>query len=414
MKKLIGLLVVLFSFYIIVELAFYFLSKGYTTEYKLNGFKVTEVRTKNTKDEIDNYYFELKKDDKVFSIQTLKGIANSQKVIKEIKYFKDDNYECVLPITKTKTIISDIICEDRGVYYNYDSLVGKDDKLDDFAKKYLEYRDTFNESDEILKSDSNLDIYDNFEDNMYLGLEYYKGVYLLNKKDGYRNYELFDKDVYKKEISTFIKGNYVVADYNEKYEFHDFYVINIKTYKKYKITSNNAISAYSYVQGVVGDSVYIIDTANKIQYELNIKTRTVTEIGNEEFDIKVYKDGNWTLEPIYNAIEKKLYFETVNKKFKDKEYARVDKIGNEASGYYYIYEKKGSKYNVYKVNVQNTDIMLYLFSTDNISNPVYKKDQIYYKDGTFIKYYSDLTGVKKLAKYDEVSFNNSLKFNIKG
>ena len=54
----------------------------------------------------------------------------------------------------------------------------------------------------------------------------------------------------------------------------------------------------------------------------------------------------------------------------------------------------------------------YLFSTKNIDEIVYNDDYVVYMDGNLIKYYSDLTGSKKLAEYDEVSFNKSLKFSF--
>ena len=114
----------------------------------MDEFKILEKRLKRTKGEIDNYYFEITKDDITFSIQTKTDISSSQQVIKEVKYFNDGNYICILPITKDDGIISDILCEKDGIYYNYNSLVSKDSKLDEFASDLSKYRDTFNESDE--------------------------------------------------------------------------------------------------------------------------------------------------------------------------------------------------------------------------------------------------------------------------
>ena len=411
MKKLFRLLILLFFIYLLIQILFNIFSKGYETKYEVDDFKILEKRLKRTKGEIDNYYFEITKDDITFSIQTKTDISSSQQVIKEVKYFNDGNYICILPITKDDGIISDILCEKDGIYYNYNSLVSKDSKLDEFASDLSKYRDTFNESDEVIKSDTNISVYNNIESNQFFGLEYYKGIYLINNKNGYINVQLFKKDVYEKELSTFVGDNYVVADYNEEYEFRKFYVTNIKTQKKSTITFDKKISMYSYIQGVVNNSIYIIDTANKLQYEVDVKKQTVTIVGNENNGIKIYKNGTWEKGNIYDAINAKLYFNNIETMYNGIQYSRVDNIGGEKSGYYYLYQNNGNNYDVYRINKQNENYKTYLFTTDDIENIIYDFDSVIYKSDKYIKKYSDLTGNKKIAQYDEVEFNKSLKFN---
>lgn len=412
MKKLVRLLIALFAFYIVFEMLFNVFSKGYVSEYKVDGFKVLEKRVKRTKGESDNYYFEISNDELSFNIQTMKNLSKQENVIKEIKYFEDNNYKCILPITKQDKVFSDIVCKGNDGYYNYNSIKGKDSELDVFANNLSNYRTTFSVSDKVIKSDSYISIYDNLEDDFNLGLENYKGVYLVNKKDGYINDELFTKDIYTKDISGFVNGNYVVADYKEEYEFRKFYVVNIKTHRQSTIISDKKISMYSYVQGIVGDSLYILDTSNKVQYEVDIKTKTVTIVGNESRGIKYYQNGEWSNVSIYSAIDNHLMFNPINKEYNGNYYDRVDHVGGNLSGYYYVYIKKGNKYDAYKINVQNPDYKIYLFTTDYIDNVVYDNDYVFYKDENYIKYYSDLTGVKTIAKYDEVNFNKSLKLSF--
>ena len=412
MKKLVKLFIVLIMLYIVIGIFSSLFSKGYETKYKINDFKITEKRVKMTKNELDNYYFEIEKGDKVFSIQTFKEISKSQKVIENIKYFKNDNYECILPIMKNNMVVSDILCEKDGTYYYYNSLVGKDSELDEFANGMPVYRKNYKESDKEIKSDVNITAYDNFEDDLFIGIEYYKGLYILNGRDGYRKEQLFKKDTYTRDLSVFMNGNYVVADYSQKYEFHDFKVINLKTFKSFIITSNKTISMYSYIQGVVDDAFYLIDTSNKLQYEVDLKTKTITIVGNEKNGIKIYDNGKWTKGNMQDAINDKVLFKKEKEKFNGVEYPRVDKTGNELSGYYFIYKKNGNQYDAYRINVQDDTKETYLFSTKNIDEIVYNDDYVVYMDGNLIKYYSDLTGSKKLAEYDEVSFNKSLKFSF--
>ena len=185
---------------------FNMLSKGYISEYKVDGFKVVEKRVKRTKGEIDNYYFEIFNDDLSFNIQTFKNLSKQENVIKEIKYFEDNNYKCILPITKQDIVFSDIVCKGNDGYYNYNTIEGKDSELDEFANSLSNYRTTFISSDKKAKSDSYITVYENLEDDFNLGLENYKGIYLVNKKYGFINNELFTKDIYTKDIKELNYG----------------------------------------------------------------------------------------------------------------------------------------------------------------------------------------------------------------
>ena len=405
MKKVYRFLIFFFALYVVVSFLSSYFSKGYTSIYKLNGYKVVEKRVRRTKGELDNYYFEISKKDSIFTFQTLKNLSKQQNVIKKIKHFKNEDYECILPIFKKNTVLSDIICLNNGKYYYYNSLIGKDNDLDRFAKSLDKYRLNYISNKNVIKSDEYLTVYDNF-DSLKLGLENYKGIYLINKK-GFKNIELFKEDKYKKEISAFTKDYYIVADYNEEYDFHKFYVINLKTGKKSSLISNNKISMYSYIMGSIDNSIYLLDPTNKLEYEINIKDRYIRIVGNEKKGIKYYNNGNWENVNFYDALSKKMLF----KYYDDTEYARVDTFGLTNSGFKYIYKKNNNKFDAYKVNIQDSN-KVYLFTTNNIDLILYDNDYIIYRDSNYIKFYSDLTGVKVLVKYDEAAFNKSLKFGI--
>lgn len=417
MKKLVKLLFGLFALYIFTQILLSFFSKGYEIEYKIENdytFDVKEIRVQNIKNEEDNYYFEIMINDTIFSLQTYKKLGFSQKVLSDIKFYEDGQYKCILPITKKDELFSDIICMRNNIYYSYQSIKGTDTKLDEFVSN-LEIYDAnqYINSEEILKESNNIITYDNFPSNFYIALEQYKGLYYANDKIVFGKKVLFQKDIYQKNISTFIKNYYVVADYNEEYEFHDFYLIDIQSGDQSKLTSNKAISMYSYINGVVDNSIYLFDTSSKKQYEINIKTKTVIEVGNENTGIKYYNNGIWETKNAYDAVNQLLYFNyyTIDSNLNGQTYSKIDKYGNEKSGYYYLYQATSSGYQVYRANVQNTSNILYLFTTSDIQNVVYLDDYVIYKEGSYIKYYHDLTGSRNLLKCDEISFNSSLKFH---
>lgn len=416
MRKLLKLLVLLFIFYLLFQFIFNIFSTGYKIEYQIDEFEVTETITKKTKGEHDNYYFEIKKGDSIFGIQTYQKLNISRKIIKEIKYYQDDEYECILPITKNNTLITDMICINNGIYYYYHNIKGNDSLLDKFVSTIEIYDGTiYNLNEDVKKENNYITVYQFNIPDLYMVLESYKGIYFINQKDGYIAKDLFTKDTYTKDIHTFIKNYYVTADYSQNFEFHDFYIVNMKDYTVYKITSNNAISFYSYIQGIVGNSIYLIDTSSKKQYEINIKTKTVIEVGNEKTGIKNYQNGQWTEGNIYDAINNELLFtsqEQISTEFNGINYAKVDKIGGEKSGYYYLYENTKNGYNVYRVNVQNNNLKTYLFKTNNIDRIIYDEDKIYFQYDSYIRCYQDTIGVKNIAKNKEISFNSSLIFDV--
>jgi hypothetical protein len=409
MKKIYRLLIAFFIIYFVFSFIFSYFSKGYTSTYKLNGYKVVEKRVRRTKGVLDNYYFEISKKDSTFKLQTLKNISKQQNVIKKIKHFKNDEYECILPIFKKDVVLSDIICLSNDKYYYYNSLVGKDNDLDRFAKSLSKYRVDFASFKNIIKSDEYLSIYDNFN-TLKLGIENYKGLYITDKS-GIKKIELFKDDIYTKDISAFTKDYYIVADYNEQYDFHKFYVVNLKTGKKSFLISNNKISMYSYILGSIDNSIYLIDPTYKLEYEINIKDRYIRIVGNEKKGIKYYNFDKWEDVNFYDVVNNKMVFKYSSTTFNNIEYPRVDFKGLTLSGYYYIYTKNKNKYDAYKVNAQDKN-MIYLFTIDNIDSIIYFDDYIIYRDSNYIRYYSDLTGVKTLVKYDEADFNKSLKFGI--
>ena len=409
MKKVYRLLILFFILYVVLSFIFSYFSKGYISTYKLNGYKVEEMRVRRTKGVLDNYYFKISKKDSIFTFQTLKNLSKSQNVIKEIKHFKNDDYECILPIFKKDRVLSDIMCLSNNNYFYYNSLIGLDNDLDRFAKELSKYRTGYSFNKTIIKSDEYLNVYDNF-DSIKLGLENYKGLYIIDKK-GLKNIELFKEDIYKKDISAFVNNYYIVADYSDLYDIHKFYVVNLKNKKKSTIVSNNKISNYSYIMGSIDNSIYILDPETKVEYEINLKDRYIRIVGNEKKGIKYYNNGVWENISFYEAINSKMTFKYSSTTFNNKEYERVDFIGEGKSGYYFIYTKNKNRYDAYKVNSQDT-YMTYLFTTDSIDSIIYDSDYIIYKDSNYIRYYSDLTGVKTLVKYDEADFNKSLKFGI--
>ena len=409
MKKTLYLLIVLFIFYLLIQIIFNYVGPGHNIQYKVDGFSINEILTQHKKNEIDGYHFEIKKDDLVFVYQ-IDNIRKGSKLIKDIAYFKNVNYECIRPILRIKGDYLNTICKKGDTYYNYSDIEGNDPEVDQFASKYDK---VYKNSTKVLKDNTNLYVYDNLIENHYIALEYYKGVFVINPQNTYKRFSLFRKEKTGKKLSVLVNNYYLVADYNSDYEFHKFYLIDLEYLSKDEIISNSAISFNSYIQGVVDNSVYLFDKDNKKQYKINVKTNQVSEIGNESKGIKVYQNHEFVDSNVYEASEKELTFNkySTSNVLNNKEYTKIDLVGGEKTGYYYLYEKNGNNYNVYQVPVSNTSIKKYLFSIDDLNGVKYANNYVYYiKEAKLYAYGS--FGTRLILNYNNFIYNKDLKYDV--
>lgn len=415
MKKIFSLLVFLFVVYFGIQVAFRYFDKGHTYEYTLNKdkkFEIKEILIQNIKNEKSNYYIEVKVDNIIFNVQSFDLHQRATGIIRDIKYFSNTNYTCILPLLSDDKILTDIICKKGDKYYYYNTLKGNDAELDNFANENLDLT-RFNDSSEVIKKENNISIYNNIPDEHYIAVDYFRGIYAINKQINYRRVETFGKEQYGREISTIVGKYYFVADYDQEYDFHIFKLVNLESYSISTITSDYEISLDSYIQGVVGNSVYLFDKVNKKQYKIDIKNKEVTQCGNEN-GIKIYKNGEFLDGNAYVATKENIIFDEygTDNILNGTVYSKVVKSGNALSGYYYVYEKVNNSYNVYRASVQNTNILTYLFTTTDFKSIQYADDYVYFKDSGYIKYFSPLTGIKTLVFYKDMQFNNNLKFYI--
>lgn len=416
MKKVVKIIIIIIMGLLIIKLGIKIFGKGHKLEYKLKeeriSFKISEQLIRNTKDESNSYNISVKTPKSIFYYQIANSFKDSKKIIKEIKYYKDNNYECLLPIFKDDKVLTDVICKISNKYYNYTAISGDNKKLDKFINNISQYNyDNFKDKLDQKEKEKNTIIYKNIEklDDKII-LDNYKGIYILDNQN-IDNIELFEKDIYKKHINELNDKYYLIADYNNKYEFHKFYIIDIISGDKSTITSNEAISLDSYIQGSYGENIYLFDKSNKVQYEINVKNKTVKKVENVAKEIKIYNINKWTKTDIYEATEEQIKFNYYEQKNNDN-YFKIDKVGQNETGYYYYYSKTSNKYDVFRSNVKSKKQKTYLFTTDDISRIVYKEDKIYYISDNYLKVYSDKTGIKTILKCDELRFNDNLKFYI--
>ena len=411
MKRMFGLLLILLIGYFSFQLIFRFIDKGHTEEYNIttNGqvFSIKEIYTVNT-DEDDNYYLEIKVNDDTFDMQIYDNLNMSKRIITDIYYY-DADYKCILPVIN-KEKYGNVICKIDDTYYNYQDLKGKSESLDLFVKNL----NIDEKEQQELASKNKITVYDNLIDKHYIALETYKGITTINKKNMSTivDINLFEKDIYTKDISCFIDKYYLVADYNKQTKFNEFKLVDITNNKVKTIKYDYDISLDSYILGTYENKVYLFDNSTKKEYEIDVKKETIIEVGNTNIGIKILVTGNFENINAYTVYQNKTKFTPyeVSYTFNNQNYDLVLKVGKEKSGYYYIFEKVGNIYKVYRSNIQNKINKTYLFET-NSTELLYSKDSVYYLDGKTLKRY-DNQGNKIVLEYSELEFNNNIKIGL--
>lgn len=397
MKYLINTLLILLILLFSLKLVIHIFDKGHETKYSIGNFNVKEKLTvKNN----NNYYFEIKREKFKMNFQIFENFNKNEKIISKIEYKDAGEYQCIMPIFKGNKLLTDIMCvKGNQITYYHDM---NNPEVDSFANDLAKYG--YNKEDYLDKTESKKisNVQTLYEENIlpnhYLAIENYKGLTLINNV--IKSVKLFQNDIYKKPVSIFTGKYYVVADYDEEYTFKKFYVVNLINGNIKEIRSYNEISFDSVVEGVVNDEIYLFDKDAEVQYKVSIKDESI----EKNSEIKYY-DGKWGTMSLNEALSGKkfdnYYSDEVNG------YDKVNKVGN----YYYLYQKEGDKYLVYRADVQNKDIITYLFTTTDLESVIYVKDYIYFKKDNTIYYYGKY-GTRKLIENSELEFNEDLSFGV--
>lgn len=395
-KTLIIFTVIFFAF----KCLLYLFDTGHKITYNIGNFKINE--TLDTKDN-NNYYFELNHENFKINFQINKDYKKAEKVISKIIYKKIDGYQCILPIFKNNTILTDVMCLKNNEITYASNL--NNEKINSYLKTLKKYgynqNDYKDNASEIKLSNTQSIYQDNFLENHYIAMETYKGLNLFNGNTN--NVKIFENDVYTKPISFFTDKYYIVADYTQNYSFKIFHVINIINGKQIDIRSYDEISFDSYIEGAIGTDIYLFDKENSKQYKISIEDESVEEFHDKDH-LQTY-NGKWENMSLSDAINGKLF----NNYYTDdiKGYDKVDKVGN----YYYLYQKENNHYKVYRADTQNKKIKTYLFDTTDINSIIYLDDTIYYQNGNTFYYHTNY-GERKVITNTELEFNDDLSFGV--
>lgn len=416
MRRMLGLMLILIMVYFGIQIIFRFIDKGHIESYNVKTdelvFNISENFTVNTEED-DSYYLEITVNNSKFDFQIFDNLKLKKRIVTDVYYYNRD-YECMLPIFDGKSL-TDMICKQGDIYYNYQDLKGKSSSLDFYVSSL---GDVYNSSRyenklEELGNSNNVLVYN--LSSHFITMENYKGIYTINEKNLAKIYNigLFNKDIYDEKISCYVDKYYLVADYSKQTKFNEFKLVDVTNNKVKTIKYDYDISLDSYILGTDEDKVYLFDNDTKKEYEIDVKTETIIEIGNPNIGIKMMVNGNFEVLDAYYVYQNQMIFTpyVTTSEFNNQNYDMVLKVGLEKSGYYYIFEKIGNRYKVYRSNIQNGINKTYLFETDS-KDLLYIEDNVYYIDGKYLKRYNNTNGNQTILENKELEFNRNIKIGL--
>ncbi len=357
MKK--WLLILLSIFFIIVIFKYRF--SNYSISYKIDNFNVKTVyRNKRL-------YFEITDNDKVYNFDIYEKRSFKKTMISKIDILEDEKTKCIYPtINNYKTYP---LCYYDGVYMDYNLI---DSSILDIYKE---------ETVELQKPSKDFTYYNNLEKNEYVALWNYKGYKVMNG-NYYNNVELFKNDKYDNSLAYIIDNTIYMANNDEEHEYTKLTSLNLETLKSEVIELKHNIDFDSYIVGNVKNKLYIFDNKFSILYEIDVKKKKTTIIGNNEKGYVKYEDGKFV------TCSKSLY--------------KVDKFKINNSNSNYTYSSDGMYKSFNENNILNIKI------NNNENKIIKEKDNaIYYQYKDNFYKYEPLNGSRIIFYNYELTFNSN-------
>lgn len=416
MRKLFGLLVMLFILYFSLQILFVYIGNGHSIDYVINdgdySFLVHEDYRSNNKNDGDNYSLDIAMDDITFNILTYHDLKKSSKIISQIKYYEDNDYKCIFLKYRDNKILNDVLCNNGNyttAYHNIDkpsaSLTSFVNSLELYGyddKKWIDDKDNINTSNGTILYSNNM------IKNHFIGLINDKSIYRINSIDKVTlNYIDISNSI---GIQAFTDNKYVIQD-SDDITGRTYNIYSITSSKKYTIIANNDIDN-AIVLGTYKDSVFLYDRDNEIEYEIDTGTKNILEVGNSKTSIKYYINGNLEHLKIEDVDFNNLNFG--NKyvdDYNDPNFFKTVKVGYKY-GYYYYFKKVNDFYQIYCSEIDSKNSLTYLFSTNSIDSVQFNDNFIYYIENGDLKYYSDVYGNRTLIHIDNLSDNTLYKVYI--
>lgn len=431
MKKMFGIVVVLLFIYVIFQLIY-----SYTVGRHINSYKIREAdeeyqikeiytsrhRTPNRSDlDRNNYYYEIGYNDKVlFSFKLIGDFTGVEQYLTKLKVYTKNNVTCIYPIFKDKINSQDVICNDNGKQYLYNTVKGKDLGLDTFVSYMISlgyYHASWDIPSTETKNVGSVMLYPkNIGDDETFSIWQSNGFYRITNK-GENYFPIETSEAQESTLTAMVNQYFVLPDYKGKDKFGRIYVVNLITGSMETMNLGEIMSYNAFVQGVVDNKIYLIDRDNKIQYAIDIYNKETKIVGNASNNAKYFNGKKWSKKPIQEVIDSNLIFKTetiIPDNLTTYKPLYVGEYGGDTDGYYYLYvsEPSSGNINVYRVDKQNTNMLTLIFQVPSINDIKYEFDSIYFvSEKTLYSYRNDF-GLRPIINYNEFTSNKNGLYNV--
>lgn len=399
MKKIIKKIVILIIVILLLQLILYIFKTKHNINYVIvnnnEKIKVNEIFSNN------NYLLNINYDDKRFVFSYENKFYKSKKIIKNIEIYNKKDLTCIYPILKNNQEFN-IICSKDDVTYHYNYF--KEDLIE--FVNILKDKGYYNyswEDDGKKVNMGNLIVYpNNINKNTYIYIWKYNGFYSISSLNQ-ETLDILKNDTYVNDLGIRVGKYYILPNYDEKYTFSNFYILNMTNNKVKNLKLDKKITNDYYNNGVVDNNLYLFDLDNLIQYKINPRKNKILEIGNKNKKGLYYDGNNFIKKNIYDFKEEKLIFKEKNN---DVPFS-YDSIFSNKNNYYYIDNDNNFIY----YNDISKDKMI-LFNIKNIKSVKLINENIYFISEDFLFTFNIKSGIKKIVKYSELYFNSTNRYDV--
>lgn len=367
-KKKLRLLLIIFLIITFLILII-FKDNSYSKVYDIDEYKVTE----EFNDKQSYYYFQIKYNSLDYELLINHKYSGEKLITNITKYSEKEELCLVLELTIGN---STLVCSKDNKLINWNLISDnlKDKIPSELIKEYSE--NSYTEKD--------IAIFNNIASKIYIWN--YKGFDII-ENGKLKTLNIFDDDVYDTNLIAKVNNYIIIPNYNQKYNFNKIIILNTKTDEIEEWELNYEISYDSYVMGSYENSIYLVDTKNKIQYELVPHKQKARIIATKNSQGLIYK--------------KEWQKMTVNQMINNKETFTFNII--------YNYQIASQKLYLSYINSPNT-IQVTNNQVDKIV--AINDNEVYYLSQNKLFYFNIYDGEKLLAQKEEWLFNNENKVFI--
>lgn len=400
-RKSLGVIFILALLLIMSQLLYNFLKQKHDVTYSIYNENITY--NVNEIFDVDHYYLTI--DDNsghIFKYENHGNYNKQEKILNEIITKKVGEYTCIYPVfnkgVKNNILnINDIECSKDGDIYTSLALNNVID-LNEFKNELISRDIEYSGWNKIDTSNSN-DFSSNISDNIYLAIWNNQNVNIIsNQSNTYSKCSKFD--IYDNKLGTLVDHYYIIPNEENLPTYSEISIVNLFDSENIKVTFETPLSVNSYINGVVDNKLYIFDKNNLIQYEIDPKEATITNVVVDN-NAKYYDGASWTYKSIYDFKLNNIIFETVVESDKNilakYNYSDIDVFDD-----YYYYSTNNSIYKVYKNDLDNPIMLLAMNDLKEIKAA---SDYIFFISGNILYYYHENIGIRPVYTNSEFNYN---------